>query len=94
MDYVIPAVAGHHERYDGDGYPRGLKGIEIPATARLLCIADSFDAMISKRCYKEKMPLSEAIAELRNQSAKQFDPEMADIFIQEIEAGRITVIEE
>lgn len=53
LDYVIPAVIGHHERYDGNGYPRRIAGEDIPASARILCIADSFDAMTSKRCYKE-----------------------------------------
>ena len=64
LDYVIPAVVGHHERYDGRGYPRGLKGEEIPLLARMLCIADSFDAMISKRSYKEAYTLDYAVDQL------------------------------
>ena len=61
LDYVIPAVIGHHERYDGNGYPRRIAGEDIPASARILCIADSFDAMTSKRCYKELMPVEKML---------------------------------
>lgn len=60
LDYVIPAVIGHHERYDGKGYPRRIAGEDIPLTARILCVADSFDAMTSKRCYKKAFPLNVA----------------------------------
>lgn len=54
MDYVIPAVLGHHERYDGTGYPRGLAGEDIPYMARILTIADCFDAMTARRPYKSR----------------------------------------
>ena len=64
MDYVIPAVIGHHERDDGKGYPRRIAGNDIPLAARILCIVDSFDAMVSKRCYKHQIPVSEAMEEL------------------------------
>ena len=61
MDYVIPAVLGHHERYDGRGYPRRIAGKDIPLAARILCIADSFDAMVSKRSYKPSMSVKDGI---------------------------------
>lgn len=53
MNYVIPAVLSHHERYDGKGYPNGIKGKEIPILGRILAVCDSFDAMVSRRAYKE-----------------------------------------
>lgn len=89
LDYVIPAVIGHHERYDGRGYPRGIEGEDIPLSARILCIADSFDAMISKRSYKEACPLDFALNEILSQAGKQFDPELAPIFVKAVKEGRI-----
>ena len=76
LDYVIPAVIGHHERYDGRGYPRRIAGEDIPATARVLCIADSFDAMTSKRCYKKAFPMEKARRILLEEAGRQFDPNM------------------
>ena len=79
----IDAVLFHHERYDGNGYPRGLKGEEIPKDARIMAIADSYDAMISERGYKKrKLTEEEAIKELDACSGTQFDPELAKIFIE------------
>ena len=91
LDYVIPSVLGHHERWDGGGYPRGLSGNAIPIGARCLCLADSFDAMISKRSYKEAMSVEEAIGEIRRNQGTQFDPELAVLFIQLIESGKIQI---
>ena len=88
LDYVIPAVIGHHERYDGNGYPRRIAGEDIPASARILCIADSFDAMTSKRCYKELMPAEKALRIIREEEGKQFDPDMAEVFIHIFREGR------
>lgn len=82
MDYVIPAVLGHHERYDGAGYPRRIAGKDIPLAARILCIADSFDAMVSARCYKPSMPVSYAVDELEKGAGSQFDPELVPIFVE------------
>ena len=79
----MDAVMFHHERYDGNGYPRGLKGEEIPVDARIMAIADSYDAMISERGYKKrKLTEEEAIRELEACSGTQFDPELAAIFIE------------
>ncbi|MDD3402308.1 MAG: diguanylate cyclase [Hespellia sp.] len=89
LNYVIPAVIGHHERYDGKGYPRGIKGDDIPLAARMLCIADSFDAMVSKRSYKKSYTMEYAVGELRAQSGRQFDPELAKKFIELVENGTI-----
>lgn len=91
LDYVIPSVLGHHERWDGGGYPRGLSGNAIPIGARCLCLADSFDAMISKRSYKDAMSVEEAIGEIRRNQGTQFDPELAVLFIQLIESGKIQI---
>lgn len=91
MDYVIPAVVGHHERYDGNGYPRGLAGEDIPYMARILTIADCFDAMTARRPYKQPLSVSYAINELEKNSGTQFDPELVTKFITLIYEGKITV---
>lgn len=79
----------HHERYDGSGYPRGLKGEEIPLIGRIICIADAFDAMNSKRCYRDKLDGGVIINELEKNRGIQFDPEITDIFLAMIESGEI-----
>ena len=89
MDYVIPAVLSHHERYDGRGYPRKLAKDNIPITGRILCIADSFDAITSARNYKPAIPVDEAITILRREAGFQFDPNLVDIFIEKLQSGQI-----
>lgn len=89
LDYVIPAVIGHHERYDGNGYPRRISGENIPLSARILCIADSFDAMTTKRCYKEIIPKERALQILEEEAGRQFDPELVPVFIRGMTEGRI-----
>lgn len=89
LDYVIPAVTGHHERWDGKGYPRRIREEEIPLFARILCIADSFDAMISRRVYKEAMSLNRALEILKEESGKQFDPNLTKVFIEAVEKEAI-----
>ena len=89
MNYVIPAVVSHHERYDGKGYPRGLKGEEIPLLGRILTVCDSFDAMISKRSYKEALSVEYAMGELEKNKGTQFDPKAADAFIELIKEGKV-----
>jgi CHASE2 domain-containing sensor protein len=76
----------HHERWDGNGYPAGLKGEEIPLSGRICAICDTFDAMISKRPYKEASTREEALAELRRCAATQFDPRLVEVFVALIEA--------
>lgn len=91
MNYVIPAVLSHHERYDGKGYPRGIAGEDIPLLGRILAVCDSFDAMISKRSYKDAMSLEYAVEEIRKNKGTQFDPRLAEAFIRLVEEGRIVV---
>ena len=71
----------HHERWDGAGYPNGLAGLDIPLSARITAVADVFDALTSKRVYKEAYPSSEARREIVDQRGKQFDPACVDAFI-------------
>lgn len=93
LDYVIPAVLGHHERYDGRGYPRRMKGEDIPLMARMLCVADSFDAMLSKRSYKEGMPVEKALRILQDEAGKQFDPKLSEIFVELVKLKKIECIQ-
>jgi len=94
LDYVIPAVIGHHERYDGRGYPRRISKEDIPISARMLCIADSFDAMTTQRSYKEPVPVEEALQKLETGAGRQFDPVLVPIFIHMVRNGLINVDEE
>ena len=91
MEYVVPAVISHHERYDGTGYPRRLKGEDIPLLGRILCVVDSFDAMISKRSYKKAMSVYEALQILDEQAGRQFDPHCVDAFIRMIQESRLQI---
>ncbi|WP_147634488.1 HD domain-containing phosphohydrolase [Treponema pectinovorum] len=77
----------HHERFDGSGYPKGLEGEEIPLFARIICVADSFDVMASKRAYKEKLSVSDIIEELKICSGTQFDPVIAKYMIDMVNDG-------
>ncbi|WP_026263976.1 bifunctional diguanylate cyclase/phosphohydrolase [Paenibacillus terrigena] len=82
---LIPLIELHHERYDGKGYPHGLKENEIPRLARMLCIIDSFDAMTTERPYQATKSYEEALNEIRRCTGSQFDPELAGYFIAYIE---------
>lgn len=81
LEAVRDLILYHHERFDGNGYPSKLKGQEIPYLARILCVADSFDAMTSNRPYKVRMSHDEAIIELERCKGTQFDPAVVDAFI-------------
>jgi len=78
---VVPVVLSHHERWDGLGYPRGLKGEEIPIGGRILALVDVYDALTSDRPYRREMPREAAIAALRAQSGSHFDPRVVETFI-------------
>lgn len=78
---VLPIVKHHHERYDGNGYPGKLKGEEIPYLARIAAIADAFDAMTSKRTYRNSLDINTVKSELERCKGSQFDPKCADVFL-------------
>ena len=79
----------HHERYDGKGYPDGLRGKAIPLEARIICVADSFDAMHSARVYRKAISLEQIQQEMLKCAGKQFDPDIVVILLQLIRKGII-----
>lgn len=81
MEEVVPGVLGHHERMDGKGYPNGLKADRIPIIARIISLADAFDAMTSRRVYRDAMNLSKALTIIENGIGTQFDEEIARVFL-------------
>jgi diguanylate cyclase len=85
-EYAVIAddILSHHERYDGKGYPFGIKGQDIPVRARMISIIDSFDAMTSDRPYRKAMTRQDAIGEIHRCAGTQFDPELADIFVRQV----------
>lgn len=88
LSYLSDIVLSHHERWDGRGYPNGLKGEEIPLLSRVITIVDAFDAMTSDRAYKARKSIDEAIAELEKCSGTQFDPELVPVFIKYIKDNK------
>lgn len=88
---LLDMVLYHHEKYNGTGYPHGLKGENIPLEARIMAVADAFDAMTSRRVYRNKRDLDFALNELVKGKGSQFDPEIADIFLDLIEKDQIVV---
>ena len=78
---LIPIVKHHHEKYDGTGYPGKLKGEDIPLLARIASVADTFDAMTSKRTYRDALPIDTVKAEINRCKGTQFDPKISDVFI-------------
>ncbi|MGD6817582.1 HD domain-containing phosphohydrolase [Metabacillus sp. 84] len=85
MAPLIPGVKFHHERYDGLGYPEGLKGEEIPEFGRILAVADAFDAMTSDRPYRKGMPLEQALMILQEGKGTQWDPTYTELFLEYME---------
>jgi len=79
-DYIL----AHHERWDGSGYPKGLKGEDIPLLSRILAVADAYDAMTEDRVYRKAMSKEQAIEEIRRNAGIQFDPLIAKIFIESV----------
>lgn len=78
---IADLILSHHERWDGNGYPHGLKGEEIPLPCRILAVIDAYDAMINDRVYRKAMTEEEAILEIVRNAGTQFDPEIIDVFI-------------
>jgi putative nucleotidyltransferase with HDIG domain len=93
LEDTIPLIRHHQERWDGTGYPDGLRGEEIPILARMFSIADAFDALTSNRPYRQKISEEEAVQYLREQSGTLFDPHIVEIFEQVLkeQSGEITL---
>jgi putative nucleotidyltransferase with HDIG domain len=85
---IISAIVYHHERWDGGGYPEGLTGERIPLLARILAVADTFDALTSDRPYREALPIDAAAEEIARNSATQFDPRIVSAFMDCIRRNR------
>jgi energy-coupling factor transport system substrate-specific component len=91
IDNVADGALYHHERYDGTGYVHGLKGEEIPLNARIIGIADAFDAMTANRVYRKRLDIDYVIGELHRGRGTQFDPKLVDIMLELIESREIDV---
>lgn len=81
LSEIADIILHHHEKYDGSGYPYGISGDTIPIGSRIISICDAFDAMVTRRTYKERMEIEKAIEEINNQRGRHFDPKIADAFI-------------
>lgn len=88
IERIRRMVRHHHERYNGQGYPDGLRGEDIPLGARIISIADSFDTMVSRRAYKEGLPVAAALAELQRVQGEHFDSALVTAFLQSLESLR------
>jgi energy-coupling factor transport system substrate-specific component len=86
---IIEGAKSHHEKYDGSGYPEGLKGEDIPFVARIICCADCIDAMASKRVYKEPYSLDVIIKEFERCSGTQFDPKISKVVEELLSSGKL-----
>lgn len=89
---ICIGAQSHHERYDGEGYPQGLKGEEIPEVARIICIADAYDAMTTNRCYRPRLSDDRVMTELVEGSGTQFDPELVGDFIALLNDGVVSPV--
>ena len=92
--YVDSGAKFHHEKYDGTGYPSGIAGEEIPAVARIISIADAYDAMNSKRVYRDVLPVEVIRAELVHGKGTQFDPVYLEVFLKLLDAGKLELVPE
>ena len=79
---MLPGILYHHERWDGTGYPKGLKGEATPLVARIIAVVDAYHAMLSDRPYSQGKSVSDAAEELRRESGKQFDPKIVECFLE------------
>jgi HD-GYP domain-containing protein (c-di-GMP phosphodiesterase class II) len=89
---AVEVIRHHHERFDGSGYPSGMKGEEIPLAARIFSVADSYDAMTSDRPYRNAMPVESALLELREGAGSQFDPLVVDVFLTLVEEDALASV--
>jgi len=89
IEGIADGATYHHERYDGKGYPSGLRGEDIPLCARIICVADSYDAMNSDRVYRGRLTKPEILRELRLNSGTQFDPQIVAHMIFLVETGKV-----
>ena len=89
LEDCVLAVKYHHERYDGTGYPEGLKGDQIPLIAAIICVADAYDAMVSDRPYRKGLPKEKAISEIVTLAGKQFHPEISAIMNELYQEGKV-----
>ena len=93
LAFLGESILAHQEWYDGSGYPKGLKGEEIPLMARILSIADAYDAMVSYRSYRKTRTKDEAIEEIKKYSGRQFDPQLVEVFVSEMGKRRLNSFE-
>jgi energy-coupling factor transport system substrate-specific component len=89
VSHVVDGTRYHHERYDGKGYPDGLKGEEIPLFGRIISVADAFDAMTSNRVYRNHMDTDYVMNEMKRGRGTQFDPDALDAFLRLVDKGVI-----
>lgn len=90
LENIAYYILCHHERYDGTGYPNGLKGEDIPLLSRILSVVDSYDAMVNDRCYRKALPQNVAIAEIKKNSGTQFDPHAVECFLKVLSNDKTT----
>ena len=91
VPHIVEVARNHHERYDGNGYPDRLSGVEIPIHARITAMADSYDAMNSRRIYRNALPPEMIREEISKNRGKQFDPEITDVFLKLIDENRLVL---
>jgi HD-GYP domain-containing protein (c-di-GMP phosphodiesterase class II) len=82
LEHVSEYILCHHKKWDGSGYPKGLKGEKIPLLSRILAVSDAFDAITEDRIYRKAMSADDAIAEISSQSGIQFDPHMVEVLLK------------
>ena len=92
MPGLLDGIRYHHERFDGKGYPEGLSGTDIPLVARILALADSYDAMTSNRVYRKRLTDEKVREELVNGAGTQFDPSLAEIFVNLLDRGELRIL--
>ena len=86
---IIPGIRNHHETWDGNGYPDKLKGEQIPMVARIIGVADTFDAMTTSRPYQEAMPFTHVTDKMKSMAGTRFDPTVVEAFTAAVDAGDI-----